>query len=128
MVAVARGARRRHWADVVAIVTGVALFGLAIWPGPPSASEGAAAESGRPQVLWLVHALAGMMTLLGVTVAQRWGLRQMGRSLIVIAAVGLIAVLFQFNQIGSRALLTVLLPAILLLVAAFSVGPMPREI
>jgi hypothetical protein len=51
----------------------------------------------------------------------------MGRSLIVIAAVGLIAVLFQFNQIGLRALLTVALPAILLLVAAFSVG-LPREI
>ena len=127
MLAVARGAQRRHRADLIAIITGLALLGLAIWPSSPSASTGVAVESGRPDVLWLVHALAGGMALLGVTVA-RWDLRQMGRSLIVIAAAGLIAVLFQFDQIGLRALLTVALPAILLLVAAFSVGPMPREI
>jgi hypothetical protein len=127
VVAVTRGAQRRHRTDQIAILTGLGLLGLAIWPGSPSASTGAAIESGVPDVLWLVHALAGGMTLLGVTVAQSWGLRQMGRSLIVIAAVGLIAVLFQFNQIGLRALLTVALPATLLLVAAFSVG-LPREI
>ncbi len=121
-------AQRRHWADVLAIVTGLALLGLAIWPGPQSASAGAALESGRPQVLWLAHALAGAMALTGVTAAQRWGLRPLGRWLLAIAALGLLAVLFTFREFGPRALSTVLLPALLLFIAAFAVGPMPREL
>jgi peptidoglycan/LPS O-acetylase OafA/YrhL len=122
------GAKRRHWADVVAIVTGLALLGLAIWPGSPSASAGAAIESGRPDYLWLGHALAGGIALLGVTAAQRWGLRSLGRSLLIIAGLGLVALLVMFHEFGPRAILTVLLPALLLLAAAASVGPMPREL
>jgi hypothetical protein len=63
-----------------------------------------------------------------VTVAQRWKLRSMGRTLVILAAAGLLVVVFTFDEFGLRALLTVLLPAILLLVSAFAVGPMPREV
>jgi hypothetical protein len=123
-----RGAERRHWADTLGIFTGVALLGLAIWPGPTSATAGAAQEAGNLEALWLVHALAGLTALAGVTIAQRWKLMSFGRTLVIVAAAGLLAVLFTFDNFGLRALLTVLLPAILLLVAAFAVGPMPRKL
>ena len=123
-----RGAQRRHWADVVAIFTGLVLLGLAIWPGPQSASAGAAQEAGNPDLLWLAHATAGAVALAGVVVAQRWQLRPMGRLLLVIAALGLLSVLIVFRDFGPRALLTVLLPALLLLAAAMAVGPMPRDL
>ena len=45
-----------------------------------------------------------------------------------VRAVGLVIVLFTFRDFGSRALLTLLLPAMLLLVSASAVGPMPREL
>jgi hypothetical protein len=120
--------RRRHWADVVAIFTGVALLGLAIWPGPQSASAGAARESGNPQALWLAHAMAGASALISVGIAQRWKLRGLARALLVIAALALVVLLFTFRDFGPRALLTVLLPAALLLLSATAVGPMPRDL
>jgi hypothetical protein len=121
-----RRAERRHWADTLAIFTGVALLGLAIWAGANSASVGAAQEPGNLDVLWLVHALAGLTTLAGVTIAEQWKLRSFGRTLMMVAAGGLLVVLFTFDDFGLRALLTVLVPAILLLVAAF-VGPTRRR-
>ena len=123
-----QGAQGRHWADVVAIFTGLALFGLAIWPGPQSASAGAAQEAGNPQLLWLAHASAGALSLAAVVAAQRWQLRPISRILLVVAALGLLSVLIVFRDFGPRALLTVLLPALLLLAASTSVGPMPRDL
>ncbi len=122
-----RGAERRHWADTLGIVTGVALLALAIWPGVQSVTAGAARDAGNLDVLWLVHALGGLTALAGVTIAQRWKLRSFGRTLVILAAAGLLVVLFSFDDFGLRALLTVLLPAILLLVSAFAVGPTPRD-
>jgi len=123
-----QAAHRRHWADVLAIVTGVALLGLAIWPGPHSASAGAEREAGNAQALWLAHALAGASALISVGIAQRWGLRPLARALLLIAALALAVLLFMFRDFGPRALLTVLLPALLLLISATAVGPMPRDL
>ena len=128
MAVTTQGAQRRHWADVVAIFTGLALLGLAIWPGPQSASAGAAREVGNQQLLWLAHAAAGAVALASVVIVQRWQLRPIGRLLLVIAGLGLLAVLIVFRDFGPRALLTVLLPGLLLLGAATSVGPMPRDL
>jgi hypothetical protein len=124
-----QGAQSRHWADVLAIFTGLALLGLAIWPGPQSASAGAARESGGNQeILWLSHAIGGALALASVAIAQRWKLRPLARVLLATAAVGLVVVLFTFRDFGPRALLTLLLPAVLLLVSASAVGPMPRDL
>ena len=122
-----QGPQARNWADAVTIVTGFALLGLAIWPGPQSASAGAAREAGNPQLLWLAHAAGGALALAGVVVAQRWQRRPLARILLVIAALGLLAVLIVFRDFGPRALLTVLLPALLLLGTATAIGPMPRD-
>jgi hypothetical protein len=120
--------RRRHWADVVAIVTGFVLLGLAMRPGDQNASAGAAQEAGNPQLLWASHAFAGAAAIAAVFIAQRWQRRPLARVLLVLGALALIAALIVFNDFGPRALLTALLPALLLLVAASSVGPMPRDI
>jgi thiol:disulfide interchange protein len=122
------GARRRHWADVVAIFTGFVLLGLAIWPGDPSASAGAAREAGNPQLLWGSHAFAGAAAIAAVFLAQRPQRRTIARLLLALGGLALLAVLVVFNDFGTRALLTSLLPALLLFVAATSVGPMPRDI
>jgi hypothetical protein len=113
--------------DVIAIFTGLALLGLAIWPGPQSASAGAAREASNLQLLWISHASAGAVTLLAVLAAQRWSLRPLARGLLALAAVGLLATLITFRDFGPRALLTLLLPALLLMVAMIGIGPMPRE-
>jgi hypothetical protein len=42
-----------------------------------------------------------------------------------IAALALLAGLVTFNDFGARALLTLLLPAVLLIVASLGIGPMP---
>jgi hypothetical protein len=72
--------------------------------------------------------MAGAFALASVAVAQRWKLRPLARALLAVAAVGLLIVLFMFRDFGPRAMLTVLLPAMLLLVSAFAVGPMPRDL
>jgi hypothetical protein len=120
-------ARRVESSDVIAIFTGLALLGLAIWPGPQSASADAAREASNLQVLWMAHAGAGALTLLAVLAAQRWTRRSLARGLLVVAALVLLATLLTFRDFGPRALLTLLLPAILLLVAVTGIGPMPRE-
>jgi hypothetical protein len=48
--------------------------------------------------------------------------------LLLVAALALVVLLFMFRDFGPRALLTVLLPAILLLLSATAVGPMPRDL
>jgi peptidoglycan/LPS O-acetylase OafA/YrhL len=128
MAVTTRGAQSRHWTDVIAIFTGVALLGLAIWPGDPSASAGATREAGNPQLLWGSHVVAGVAALGAVFVAQRWQRRPLARAMLIVGALALIAVLFVFNDFGARALLTTLLPALLLLVASTGVGPMPRDL
>ncbi|HUQ81452.1 MAG TPA: hypothetical protein VM076_09955 [Gemmatimonadaceae bacterium] len=127
MTASSVGPKSRNWADLVAIVTGVALIGLAMWPGPQSASAGAARESGNPQLLWLSHACAGALALGAVAAAQRWSLRPLARGLLILGGLGLLSVLLVFRDFGPRALLTAVLPALLLLGAATAIGPMPRD-
>jgi hypothetical protein len=120
--------QRRNWADVLAIFTGLALLGLAIWPGPQNASAGATREVGNPTLLWLAQAFAGATALAGVGAAQRWELRPLGRTLIILGAIALLSVLLSFRYFGPRALLLVTLPALLLLVSASAVGPIPRDL
>lgn len=68
--------RRRHWADVAAIVAGLALMGLAIWPVPFANT----AEAGRQVSVWWIYALAGGLSLAGVFLGQRWQFRQLARA------------------------------------------------
>jgi len=114
---------RRHWADVLAILAGLTLMGLAIWPVPFANTP----ETGRQVDVWWIYALAGGLSLLGVLVGQRWSLRQLARGLLL-AAVGVLiyGLATQFRELGTAAVLTALIPGLLLLFAAPFFGPMPR--
>lgn len=120
--------RARHWSDVLALVTGVALIGIVIWPGGPTANNAAAEELRFPVATWLVLASAGALALAGTTIAQRWSMRTLGRGLIALGGLLLLANLFFVRDFGLRSMLTLLLPGLALLASAFGAGPMPRDI
>ena len=120
--------RTRHWSDLLALLTGVALIGVVIWPGGPTANNAAAEELRFPVAAWMVLGSAGFLALAGATVAQRWSLRGLGRGLIAVGGVLLLVNLFFVRDFGVRALLTLLLPGVALLAAAFGAGPMPRDL
>ena len=120
--------RTRHWSDVLALLTGVALLGLVIWPGGPTANNAAAEELRFPVAAWMVLGGAGFLALAGATIAQRWSMRGLGRGLIALGGVLLLVNLFFVRDFGVRAILTLLLPGIALLAAAFGAGPMPRDL
>jgi hypothetical protein len=115
--------RRRHWADIAAILAGLMLMGLAIWPVP---FVDTSATEGRISVWW-IYALAGGLTLAGVFLGQRWRLRDLARGL-MFAAVGVLlyGLVTKFRDLGTAAVLTVVVPGVLLLLAAPFFGPMPR--
>jgi O-antigen/teichoic acid export membrane protein len=115
--------RRRHWADVAAILAGLMLMGLAIWPVPFADAP----ETGRQVSVWWIYALAGGLSLVGVFLGQRWEFRQVARGLLF-AAVGVLlyGLVTMFRDLGTAAVLTVLVPGLLLLLAAPFFGPMPR--
>jgi hypothetical protein len=121
-------AKRRHWADVVVILTGMVLLGLALRPGEHNANTDAAREAGEARTLWAAHAVAGAMAITSVFAAQHDRYGWLARVLLVLAGAALIGSLVLFNDFGVRAMLTMLLPGLLLLLAATSVGPMPRDL
>ena len=118
----------RHWADLLAILTAVSLIAIAIWPGEPSASVDADLETSATPALWLAHIASGSLAMLAVFVAQRWRNRSFARLLLVGGALVLLGALVVFRDFTTRALLTTIIPALALLVAATAVGPMPREV
>ncbi|HJU89779.1 MAG TPA: hypothetical protein VJ672_10330 [Gemmatimonadaceae bacterium] len=114
---------RRQWADIAIIVTGVALLGLSMWGAPVLA--GADDEIAYPDTVWLVYAGAGALAIAGVIAAQKWSLRGLGRALIIVAALLLLASLLAFRDLGLRAWFATILPALIFLLASRSVGPLP---
>jgi hypothetical protein len=117
----------RNWANILAIVTGLALWGIAIWPGEPTSSAQAQHEQVYPSQVWLAQAISGMCAILAVLLAQRWQRQLLARLLLVVAAAVLLLSLLAFEDFGPRALLTIVLPAMLLGAAAYGIGPIPRE-
>ena len=117
---------RRHWADVAVILVGLGLFGLAIWFPPFTTTTGAEEVRTAPSV-WPIYAIAGGLTLIALFTGQRWQWRTFARLLLVAAVLVLVVGLFTgFRQLGPAAWVTIIIPAIVLLVAVPFFGPMPR--
>ncbi|HEX2249736.1 MAG TPA: hypothetical protein VHH32_05270 [Gemmatimonadales bacterium] len=117
---------RRHWADVAVLLVGLGLFGLAIW-FPPFTTTGGAGEVTSVPTLWPYYAGAGGLTLIALFLGQRWEWRTLARLLLVGAVIVLIIGLFTgFHGLGPVAWITVIVPGIVLLIAAPFFGPMPR--
>ena len=118
--------QRRHWADVAAILAGLILMGLAIWPVP---FVHAADRAGQVAVVWWIYALAGGLTLVAVFLGQQWHRKQLAQGLMVAALGVLLYGLFTtLWDLGTVALLTAVVPGLLILLAVPFFGPMPRDL
>ena len=118
---------RRHWADVAVILVGLGLFGLAVWFPPFTTTAGGADEFKSVPTLWPYYAGAGGLTLIALFLGQRWEWRTLARLMLVGAVIVLVIGLFSvFRGLGPVAWITVIIPGIVLLVAAPFFGPMPR--
>jgi hypothetical protein len=114
---------RRHWADVAVILAGLILWGLAVWP-PPFVDQ---PEVGGRLAVWQVYGIAGGLTIASLLLGQNWRWRSVARVLLLGAAAVLAFGLFTtFRDLGPAAVLTVIVPALLLLLATPFFGPMPR--
>ncbi|MDF3052295.1 MAG: hypothetical protein K0S19_400 [Geminicoccaceae bacterium] len=113
---------RRRWADVALILTGLSLFGLAVWFPPFSTTD----EAHVAVSLWPYYALAGGLVLLGLILGQRWDYLRFARILLFASLGVLVVALFQVRAVGMVAWLTLIIPALILLVTTPFFGPMPR--
>lgn len=127
----ARSPATRHWSDALAILVGVTLLALSIWPGEPNASREASADLGNAQFAHIARLIAGACALLGVGLAQSPERRGLPRVLLVIGALSLLlafGLALTDGTTGPRAWLSLALPAVLLFVASAGVGPLPRHL
>jgi hypothetical protein len=116
-------AKRRRWADVVLIVAGLYVFLAAVWSPPAQGPETAMTEATDHGTWWWVLAIGGSLALFAVPVAMKNVL--IARLMAGVAAVVLLAGLLAFDTIGWLAIRSLLIPAILILIAAPFMGPMP---
>ena len=94
-------------------------------PGEPTASEEASAQLESAQLVWVLHGVGGLLALLGLVLAQRWGLRTIGRALVGGVGVALLIWLVVTGELTGRTILTLAVPGLLLIVAAIGLAPMP---
>jgi peptidoglycan/LPS O-acetylase OafA/YrhL len=113
---------RRRWADVVLIVVGLSLFGLAVWFPPFSTTD----EAPQAISLWPNYALAGGLILAALLLGQRWDWLWVSRLMLLAAVVVLIIGLFRVRASGMVPWLTMIIPGIAVLLATPFFGPMPR--
>ena len=113
---------RRRWADVALILTGLGLFGLAVW-FPPFSTTSDASQAIR---LWPFYALAGGLVLVALFLGQKWDWLRLARLLLAAALVVLAVALLRIRSVGMLAWLTLIIPGIILLFTVPFFGPMPR--
>ena len=122
MADTATARQRRHWADVVAIVTGVAAVGLAIWPNL-AADEGGGVGIGTAA---LSTALGGALAIAAVLLAQR----SPGMAKIPLALGGVLLILTPFVFVRADGVVPTLqvVIGVLMLASAPFIGRMPDDV
>lgn len=114
-------ARRQRWADIVVMVAGLWVTGWAFWsPIVPSPEVGAVRDFAG---WWAVSAISGLTAFASVLVTFRS--TAVARVMLVIAAAVLLVGVFLFERITVSAFSRIIVPAILMLLAAPFIGPMP---
>ncbi|MFN2566857.1 MAG: hypothetical protein ABR499_17810 [Gemmatimonadaceae bacterium] len=116
-------ARRRHWADVVAIVAGVWSFGEALWG--PALFSGETVDRGAGAT-WLAFGVGGLLAILAVLMAQRY--TKPARIVLGIAGLILIASPFAYREPVWLPIVTSAAAGLAMLAAAPFIGRMPREV
>lgn len=116
--------RRRLWADIVVILVGLLLVGLAAWNAPVSSGTRPDEAASLPS-LYVAYAVGGGLALAALFIAHRS--RMIGRVLLVVSALVLLGYGIAGYRDPAEALwLTVLVPGLLLLGATPFFGPVPR--
>ena len=116
--------QRRDRLNFVLLLLGVGLIGLAVWGGPV-ATQSPSDEIVYPQVVWLLYATAGILTVGGVAIGQRWHRVTVARVMVAAAGVVLLLGLLAFRDLGGRAWLTLALPGVALLAMSWLLAPVP---
>ena len=116
------GRNRRQWADAALILTGLSLFGLAVWFPPFSTTD----EARQAISLWPFYAAAGGLVLVGLILGQRWDYLRLARVLLITALAVLVVALFRVRAVGMVAWLTLIIPGMVVLLTTPFFGPMPR--
>jgi hypothetical protein len=116
--------RRRLGADVVVILVGLLLVGLAAWNAPVSSGTRPDEAASMPS-LYVAYAIGGGLALAALFIAHRS--RMIGRVVLVVSALVLLGYGIAGYRDAAEALwLTVLVPGLLLLGATPFFGPVPR--
>ena len=115
---------QRTLIDFLVILFGVALVGMAIWAAPIFLGE-AERELRNVNLAWSIYFFSGFLAILSQFVGQWYSNRMAARGMLVLAAVLLVVGLTAFDNLGPRALLTMLLPAVVFLIGVPLAGPMP---
>lgn len=116
---------QRGWPYFLAILTGFALIAMAVWPGGWLGSRGSDLQTRSTDVLWLLHAITGVVAVVAVFVARRPQRRPLARLLLLLAVATLLGALLLYRDFSTRPLLTLVVPAIALLIAALAIGRVP---
>lgn len=116
-------ARRRHWADLAAIIAGVWSFGQALWG--PVVFSGPAADRGAGAT-WLAFGVGGLLCLLSVFVAQR--ATKAARIMLGVAGLVLLASPFAYRNPALLPTVSSVVAGLVMLVAAPFIGRMPRDV
>ena len=119
----AKDARRRHWADLVAIVAGVWSFGQALW-GPTIFANQVIDRGVGPT--WLAYGLGGLLAIGSVILAQRY--RSPARLMLGVAGLILVVAPFAYRTAVWLPILTSIAAGLAMLAAAPFIGRMPREL
>jgi hypothetical protein len=119
----AKDARRRHWADVVAIIAGVWAFGEAIWGPALFSSETTDRGAGAT---WLAFGIGGLLAIGAVLLAQRY--TRLARLLLGIAGVILVLSPLAYRHPAWLPIVSSLTVGVAMLAAAPFIGRMPREV
>ena len=117
----------RQIADFFAILLGMSLLGMALYGGSLIAT-GENEEIRHGQLVWLVYFVTGSVALIATGMAQweRW--QRIARIVLAVDGLALLGGLVAFNNFGVRALLTVALPGVALIVLSRFLGPLPRPV
>jgi uncharacterized membrane protein len=119
----AKDARRRHWADVVAIIAGVWAFGEAIWGPALFSSETVDRGAGAT---WLAFGIGGLLAIGAVLLAQRN--TRLARLLLGLAGVLLVLSPLAYRHPSWLPIVSSLAVGLAMLAAAPFIGRMPREL
>jgi hypothetical protein len=118
-------ARGRRWADIVAILASVVLFGYSVWGGILAGDSDGLREVRNIGLARASNIFGGLLGVIGIFAAQKSP--GAGRALVIAAGVVALAGLFAFNVIDGTSMAASGIPGIALLLAGFFVGPMPTE-